>query len=82
MQLSISSILAAATMLVLVTRPAAACEPGRYTCSNQFEGNAYDSVILVCDTRGLWQVSAVCARTYNHPGCKVVDNGRQAYCVS
>ncbi|KAK4247251.1 hypothetical protein C7999DRAFT_32333 [Corynascus novoguineensis] len=81
MQLSLSSVFAAVTTLMLVARPVAACTPGTYSCLNQREGNEYESIIQVCDAAGNWQTSAVCATTYGHPGCRVVNGGQSAYCV-
>ena len=82
MQLSLFSVFSAATMLLLVARPALACTPGTYSCEDQHEGNLYGSNILVCNGFGQWQLSAHCAETYGHPGCQLINGGQGAYCVS
>lgn len=81
MHLSLSSVFTAAAMLLLVARPAVACTPGTYACEDQHEGREYESNILVCNASGQWQLSAHCAPTYGHPGCRLVNGGQSAYCV-
>jgi len=88
MYASLSSVFAAATVLLLVARPAAAapaaaadCTPGTWSCVDQHEGSEYGSYIRVCNSSGYWQLSANCGTTYGHPGCVVDNGGLGAHCI-
>lgn len=88
MHASLSSVFAAATVLLLVAHPAAAapaaaadCTPGKWRCVNQHEGVYYESYIVVCTSTGYWTLSANCAPTSGHPGCAEDNGGLGAHCI-